>query len=255
MAAPSATRIRRLPVASLALVSLLMLAACTPRSMLYPDADGFDFETFAQSPTALGGVASGVRAADAGIESPEQLAPLMESAFIGGRKDLRFVPTAVLRERVGEAGYIVLLDRYADDGDLGAAECARLAGALGGEARYLALARIDDAEVSHRTKSQDSDGDRTTDNEDVTKTTERRVWLTFSLFDLQTGREILTEDRVEAATAELTFREAPGPGIYGVLESHKWVLGSREPEFPPAPPMHDAIGRALGYFAKRIPSK
>ena len=232
----------------MALALLLALAGCASRRRLHA---GFDFATFRLSPTAFGGVATRVRGPGLGLDSPEAMGAAMEGAFTKKRHDLRFVPAGVLGARIGVERHTRLLDGYRDGAGIDTSAYAMLTQALGAEARYLALARIESVSVSHDRTTADPDYNAKTDNDNVIKSTERNVWITFNLFDLEARREIWSETRAASAIQKVTFPAVTGSGAWAVI---KFVFAS-EPDYPAPRPPFDALDAGFAYFATSIPRR
>jgi hypothetical protein len=236
------------PVGLTALGLLLGLAACAQQARLHP---GFDFAVFRRSPTAFGGVANLVHDPALGRDSPQQINAAMEGAFMAKRRDLRFVPASVFRERIGEERYAGLLDRYRDGAGIDTSAYLMLAQAMGLDARYLALARIESVTVTHSRTTADPDYNVRTDNDNVIKSTERNVWITFNLFDLEAQREIWSETRAASAINKVTFPEQTGTGTWALIKA----IFTSEPDYPPARPAYEALDKGFSYFAGSIPKR
>ena len=248
-AAPSARH--SVPVRLVALVLVLALAACAPRSRLHA---GFDFAAFKRSPTVLGGVANRVKASDVGFVSREEIDDLMEARFMKLRRDLSFVRAGVLRERIGEARYLELIDRYLSGAGIDTSTYVMLREAMGADARYLALARIDSVTVTHGETTRDPDYNVKTDNDEIIKSTHRNVWITLNLFDLEARGEMWSAIQAGSASNDVAFSADRTGGSRGVIAALKVAFRS-DPDYPPPPGAHKAIGEALSYLAMRIPKR
>jgi len=239
---------RSVAVSLFALGLLLALAACAARTR-FPA--GLDFATFQRSPTAFGGVVTVVYGPDLGLDDPQAIDEVMEGAFMTRRHDLRFVSAGVVRERIGVERHLLLLDRYRDGAGIDTSAYQMLAQAMGADAGYLALARIESVSVTYDRTTSDPDYNVKTDNDNVIKSTERNVWITFNLFDLAARREIWNETWKASAVEQVSFPAPTGTSAWAFIKE----LLSSEPDYPPRPSAFDALDEGFTYFAMRIPRR
>lgn len=186
-----------------------------------------------------------------GLDNPQAIDAAMEDAFMTKRYDLRFVPASVLRERIGVERHTHLLDAYRDGAGIDTLDYLMLEQAMGADARYLALARIESTTVTQDRTTVDPDYNLKTDNDNVVKSTERIVWITFNLFDLEARREIWSETRAARAIEKVTFPAPTGSGAWALIKS----AFSSEPDYPPPPTAFEALHDGFTYFAASIPKR
>jgi len=239
---------RSVAVNLIAVGLLLALAACAPRTRF---SAGLDFATFQRSPTAFGGVTTRVRGRDVGLDNANAINAAMERAFMTKRHDLHFVPASVVSERIGVDLHTRLLDRYRDRAGIDTSTYRMLAQAMGADARYLALARIESVTVSYDRTTADPDYNLKTDNDNVIKSTQRNVWITFSLFDLEARREIWSETKAASAIENVTFPAQTGSSGWALIKA----IFTSEPDYPPPRSAFDALDEGFTYFAMRIPRR
>jgi len=157
----------------------------------------------------------------------------------------------VLHERIGVERHAHLLDHYRDGAGIDTSAYLMLAEAMGADARYLALARIESVSVAQNRETADSDYDVNTDNDNIIKSTERTVWITFNMFDLEARREIWSETRAVTVISKVTFPAPTGSGTWSLIKA---ALSS-EPDYPPPPTAFDALDDGFAYFAASIPKR
>ena len=246
-------RVTAVTVATLAVG--IVVSGCGPH-VTYDRGDGpdFDFQSLSQGGIAVLGATTTRGTWDERVEEREALTHSFEDALLRERKDLEVLRVSEIRSRMGAIPYEDLLDGWDRYAELSTEELAALDSLVGERCRYVALGRIEDAEVSND-ETEDTSGERAK----TTLRTTRTVRISFRVYDLQAARSAWNPTLTGSDDNEETIEEDEDEGgildqlISGLVEG---LLGlGDDPEYPEAPSTDRIASKVFVRFVKELPRR
>ena len=214
----------------------------------------FDFRSLVQGGIAVLGATTTRGTWDERVEEREALTHSFEDALLRERKDLKVLRVSEIRTGMGEVPFEDLLDGWDRYAELSTEELAALDSLIGARCRYVALGRIEDAEVSND-ETEDTSGERAK----TTLRTTRTVRISFRVYDLQTARSAWNPTLTGSDDNEETIEEDEDEGglldalISGLVEGLLGLGG--DPEYPEAPSTDRIAAKVFIRFVKELPRK
>ena len=228
-------------VALLGALPLLALAGCGPKAGVVDQDAHLGYGDLKQ-----GGIAPLAAVTSEGDEElREPLLRRLESA-LRSRHDLRVMSAKAVRAGLGPSRHDEIQEQIEQGGRLPDTDLALLDSLIGGQVRYVAVARVEDQSIDQEEKSStDAETGVTT----ITRSAVLRIRMAFSVYDLQACRRVWTGtvDGKDKKSASHSDEEA------GFVESLLSSLFGLDKEYPDEPEADPALGKIFTTFAKRLP--
>ncbi|HET9940787.1 MAG TPA: hypothetical protein VFR25_06775 [Candidatus Eisenbacteria bacterium] len=228
-------------------LAFLFTGGCGPRvDFLHREPD-FGYPTLKQGGiAALGGVTT--QGSPEGRRSlREPLSQGLETALRGERRDLTVLGVDQVLWEIGDGFREDLLDAFDRDGGLEQEDLALLDSLVGDQARYVALARVEDQWITRDEAEDESEPNETK----TTVTVSLTIRVAFVVYDLQAGRSVWSATLTGSDKNSSTFTDKE-QGFWATLASA--VLGLDDHDDPSAPNAAGTLRKIFSKFAKELPS-
>jgi hypothetical protein len=178
----------------------------------------------------------------------EPLSQGLETALRGERRDLAVLGINQILWEIGDGFREDLLDAFDRGGRLEQEDLALLDSLVGDQARYVALARVEDQWISRDEAEDQSEPDETK----TTVTVSLTIRVAFVVYDLQSGRSVWSATLTGSDKNSSTFTDKD-QGFWASLASA--VLGLDDHDDPSAPNAAGTLRKIFSKFAKELPSE
>jgi len=235
-------------------VMLVVAGGCGPKVRLLKQDERMTFDALRAGKVAIAGVANLAGHDNDPEYEVENWPAIFESALHEARDQLETVPPVLVVERLGEDVHQRMMGAYRRAGDLDSTTLAELGIALSGQARYAALARIEDVALKHLRAQSDEDPDPEVEKLKITKETRRTARVTFDVYDLTERRSVWSGEISSSSSNQVSFNpDRAERSLLGIVG--RAVFGGGDPDYPEAPTVSAAIQAACYDFGRALPKE
>ena len=229
-------------------LAFLFTGGCGPKvDFLHREAD-FGYPALKQGGIAALGAVTTQGSPEDSRSLREPLSQGLETALRGERRDLMVLGVNQVLWEIGDGFREDLLDAFDRDGRLEQEDLALLDSLVGDQARYVALARVEDQWISRDEAEDESEPNETK----TTVTVSLTIRVAFVVYDLQAARSVWSATLTGSDKNSSTFTDKE-QGFWASLASA--VLGLDEHDDPSAPNAAGTLRKIFSKFAKELPSE
>lgn len=240
----------------LALFSASLLGACATKVIGLQVDDDFTSSNLQNGRLGVAAVTSAVE--DVNDRGATSMGNFLRTQILEERGDLNVMAPGMIRSRIGEENYTKLLNEFNSSGTL-TPEIFQLLKPVADGARYIALARIENDNVTNRRSEhpvRDSDGNEDPDRSTVQAHTHREIWATFQIADLHKGAIAWSGSLKRGRTAQQSYRKRNESDLVTLVRVVKGSDKGGQDDlypYPDAPASNDILTDLYKVFAKNLP--